>query len=280
VIRPRVRPRRDPGAATERRISVAQVVLVVGASAVGLWLLDIGVGVVIGMETALVALLLIRLFGPEQMGSDQEFALNLAARHADEVVTSLRDDPVLRRQYVLLGLRADELVALPPAVLARSASILRDQGGPGRRPFGRRQQLVALAVSFAAAAAVAAVVSAQWPVCPSMFAPLTVVILIVACALGVGAKVVIAAYNNRVRSALRRHLDQPGAVRAEMAFGLAPVWSGRRRALVDNLNEICRIARPGSRPQGPVMTAVAQRVPYALQGTILALPLMLVLSSC
>lgn len=204
----------------------------------------------------------------------------LAGGFTAEVVRSLRRDPALRRGYELVGLPTGELLTMPAPALARSASVLRSQGAPGRPPFSPRQRLVTTAVSFAVAAVAVTVVSARWSLCTVPLPPSAVVVLFVVAAGGWILRGAVAMHNLRARTALRRYLNRPGAVEAELSAILAPVWTGRRASLVGCLTELCRLARTGFRSRRPLRTTLAQHFPFVVMGAALAAAVATAVTPC
>src|SRR5690349_3942976 len=103
-------PVRNPERATERRYGLLQLLALTGVFTLALVLLGFTPIVVVMLAVPACALTALRIFGPRQLDSSQEYALVIAADFSHDVVAALAESSLLYEQWSALGLRAAELV--------------------------------------------------------------------------------------------------------------------------------------------------------------------------
>jgi hypothetical protein len=261
-------PVQDPDRVDERRYSRWQLVALGILLTVALLLIRPGMAGFIALEATAAVIVVTRLFGPANLNSSQEYALVFVGEYVGPVMTDLRADPYLRTMWARHGMSIADLLVIPGPELARAAQLLRGQGAPARPPFGVRHR--GIAVATGAVIGVLAAVARAWPdpggPCTGRPAPRVLVVLAVAAGLVVMSRIAVHVHNQAERTRLRRFLRAPGRVRGELDALLAPVWAGRRAAVIANLNELSRLARPGPTTRGPFWLAVLRRTPFLAAG--------------
>jgi hypothetical protein len=280
-------PIRDPDLADERRWGLWQFLGLSGLLTTALILIGPGPAAFVILEVGVLWLVAARIWGTAQLTSSQEYALVLVGRFAPTVVAQLRADPTLGEQWRRAGVDIDAVLALTHPELMRSLGRLRAQGTARRPAFSVGQRVVVTVASMLGW--VLLTIATGRPVllwspssCTIWAAPstLAVLVLIGAGGLMTVSRLVIGTHNNRQRLVLGRYFGGLDTIHTELAELLAPVWTARRRAVIADLNELCRLASTGARTTGPIWLALLRRVPYVVLGTFLALAVTTLVSLC